>query len=77
MTTPEQRKALIRKLLKGIETGDPASVAVVDEAKYIQHNSQTHEGSEGEDPTVVARNAARRVEIAKQFRGLAATGGRR
>jgi len=47
MTTPEQRKALIRKLLKGIETGDPASVAVVDEAKYIQHNPQTHEGSEG------------------------------
>lgn len=47
MTTPEQRKNLIRKLLKGIETGDPASVAVVNEAKYIQHNPQTHEGSEG------------------------------
>lgn len=47
MTTPEQRKELIRKLLKGIETGDPASVAVVNEAKYIQHNPQTHEGSEG------------------------------
>jgi len=47
MTTAEQRKDLIRKLLKGIETGDPASVAVVNEAKYIQHNPQTHEGSEG------------------------------
>ena len=47
MTTPEQRKELIRRLLKGIETGDPASVAVVNEAKYIQHNPQTHEGSEG------------------------------
>ena len=47
MTTPEQRKNLIRKLLKGIETGDPASVAVVNESKYIQHNPQTHEGSEG------------------------------
>jgi len=27
MTTPSQRKNLIRKLLKGIETGDPASAA--------------------------------------------------
>ncbi|WP_299352822.1 nuclear transport factor 2 family protein [uncultured Shimia sp.] len=34
-------------LLKGIETGDPASAAVVNEDKYIQHNPQTHEGSEG------------------------------
>ena len=47
MTTPEQRKNLIRKLLKGIETGDPAAAAVVNESKYIQHNPQTHEGSEG------------------------------
>lgn len=47
MTTPQRRKHLIRKLLKGIETGDPDAVAVVDEAKYIQHNPQTHEGSEG------------------------------
>ncbi len=37
----------IRDLLKAIETGDPAPVAVVNEAKYIQHNPQTHEGSEG------------------------------
>ncbi len=43
----EQRKNLIRKLLQGIETGDPAAVAVVDEEKYIQHNPQTHTGSEG------------------------------
>ena len=47
MSTPEQRKNLIRKLLKGIETGDPAAAAVVNESKYIQHNPQTHEGSEG------------------------------
>ena len=47
MTTPEQRKNLIRKLLKGIESGDPASAAVVNESKYIQHNPQTQEGSEG------------------------------
>lgn len=41
------KKEHISKLLKGIETGDPASVAVVNEEKYIQHNPQTHEGSEG------------------------------
>lgn len=41
------RKDRICALLKGIETGDPASVAVVNEASYIQHNPQTHEGSEG------------------------------
>ncbi len=40
-------KDQICALLKGIETGDPAAVAVVNEAKYIQHNPQTHEGSEG------------------------------
>ncbi|SDX54360.1 Predicted SnoaL-like aldol condensation-catalyzing enzyme [Ruegeria halocynthiae] len=34
-------------LLKSIETGDPAPVSVVNEARYIQHNPQTHEGSEG------------------------------
>ena len=40
-------KDRIRALLKSIETGDPAAVAYVNEAKYIQHNPQTHEGSEG------------------------------
>ena len=41
------KKDQIRKLLKGIETGDPESVTVVNEAKYIQHNPLTREGSEG------------------------------
>jgi len=41
------KRDLIQKLLKGIETGDANSAAVVNEAKYIQHNPQTHEGSEG------------------------------
>lgn len=41
------KKDQIKALLKSIETGDPASVIVVNEAKYIQHNPQTHEGSEG------------------------------
>ncbi len=41
------KKEQICELLKGIETGDPSSVSVVNEKKYIQHNPQTHEGSEG------------------------------
>jgi predicted SnoaL-like aldol condensation-catalyzing enzyme len=41
------KKEQICKLLKGIETGDSLSVSVVNEEKYIQHNPQTHEGSEG------------------------------
>lgn len=41
------RKDQISALLKGIETGDAAVVTVVNEDKYIQHNPQTHEGSEG------------------------------
>jgi predicted SnoaL-like aldol condensation-catalyzing enzyme len=45
MTVP--KKEQIRALLKSIETGDPEPIAVVNEAKYIQHNPQTHEGSEG------------------------------
>lgn len=40
-------KDKIRALLKSIETGDPGAAAYVDEARYIQHNPQTHEGSEG------------------------------
>lgn len=44
---PPAKKDQIRALLKSIETGDPEPVAVVNEATYIQHNPQTHEGSEG------------------------------
>lgn len=47
MTMAIAKKDQIRALLKSIETGDPEPVAVVNEAKYIQHNPQTHEGSEG------------------------------
>ena len=32
------RVARIRKLLKGIETGDPAAVEVISPTTYIQHN---------------------------------------
>ena len=41
------RKDQIRVLLKGIETGDEASVSVVNPDKYIQHNPQTQQGGEG------------------------------
>lgn len=41
------KKSRIRALLKSIETGDPGPATVVNEAKYVQHNPQTHEGSEG------------------------------
>ncbi len=43
----QNNKDRIRALLKSIETGDPGPISVVNEAKYIQHNPQTHEGSEG------------------------------
>ena len=41
------RKEQIRTLLKGIETGDPEAVTVVNEDKYIQHNPLTREGNIG------------------------------
>ncbi|TQV71976.1 hypothetical protein FLL45_17555 [Aliikangiella marina] len=47
MPTPIDRKQKIVALLKGIETGDPNSVKVVNEQTYIQHNPQTLEGGEG------------------------------
>ena len=56
-----QNKDRIRALLKSIETGDPGPVSVVNEAQYIQHNPQTHEGSEG---------------LAKLFKRLSETGPR-
>jgi len=42
-----KRRDQICTLLKGIETGDEASVAIVNPEKYIQHNPQTDEGGEG------------------------------
>lgn len=41
------RKQRICTMLKGIETGDPASVNVINPTKYIQHNPQTNEGRDG------------------------------
>tara|TARA_R110000850_G_scaffold8950_24_gene32999 strand:- start:2069 stop:2827 length:759 start_codon:yes stop_codon:yes gene_type:complete len=42
-----KQKDQITVLLKGIETGDPEAVAVVNESKYIQHNPLTREGNVG------------------------------
>lgn len=43
----QKRIALIKALLKAIETGDEAAVAVVHPERYVQHNPQTQEGGEG------------------------------
>ena len=66
MTTRNKDK--IRALLKSIETGDPDAVAVVNEARYVQHNPQTHEGSEGL-ATLFARLAKTnpRVNVVRAF----------
>lgn len=42
-----KRKDQIRAFLKGIETGDPEAVRVVNENQYIQHNPLTREGNVG------------------------------
>jgi len=42
-----RKKNQICSLLKGIETGDPEAVTVVNESKYIQHNPLTREGNVG------------------------------
>ncbi|SHJ79656.1 Predicted SnoaL-like aldol condensation-catalyzing enzyme [Shimia gijangensis] len=44
---PPSRPDQIRALLKSIETGESGPIAVVNQARYIQHNPQTLEGSEG------------------------------
>lgn len=43
----DSNKERISAMLKSIETGEVAAVEVVNEAKYIQHNPETSEGSEG------------------------------
>jgi predicted SnoaL-like aldol condensation-catalyzing enzyme len=64
----QDRKAKICALMKSIETGDPAPIAVVNQHKYIQHNPQTHEGSEGLE-TLFARlsKTSPRVNIVRAF----------
>jgi len=47
MAMTSDKKEQIRTLLKGIETGDPKAVVVVNENVYIQHNPLTREGNVG------------------------------
>lgn len=62
------RKDRIRALLKSLETGEPGPIAVVDEARYIQHNPQTHEGSEGLAELFARLSKTQpRVEIVRAF----------
>ena len=62
------KKDQIRALLKSIETGDPEPVAVVNEEKYIQHNPQTQEGSEGLAALFLRLSkASPRVNIVRAF----------
>ena len=42
-----EKRDLLKKFLRGIETGDAMAAAVVNEKKYIQHNPQTHDSGEG------------------------------
>ena len=62
------RKARIKTLLKGIETGDPEAASVVNERQYIQHNPLTAEGNVGlaELFKRLAKTAPR-VEIVRVF----------
>jgi predicted SnoaL-like aldol condensation-catalyzing enzyme len=62
------KKDQIKALLKSIETGDPEPISVVDEEKYIQHNPQTHEGSEGlADLFKLLSKTSPRVNIVRAF----------
>jgi len=63
-----KRKKQIIALLKAIETGDAEAVTVVNEKKYIQHNPQTHEGSEGlAELFKRLSNSSPRVNIVRVF----------
>jgi predicted SnoaL-like aldol condensation-catalyzing enzyme len=62
------KKDQIRALLKSIETGEVDAVDVVNEARYVQHNPHTHEGSEGlADLFLRLSKTAPRVEIVRAF----------
>ena len=63
-----KKKDLIRALLKSIETGETDAVAVVNEAKYVQHNPHTREGSEGlAELFLRLSKTSPRVEVVRSF----------
>jgi hypothetical protein len=61
MSSP--RKAQVAALLKSIETGDAAPAAVVNPAKYIQHNLSAGDGLAGLGALLAARVCAHRIRL--------------
>ncbi len=68
----ETKKDQIRALLKSIETGDPGPVAVVNEAKYIQHNPHLSDGASTlRSALEAADQSGRRIDYQRVHRVLA------
>jgi predicted SnoaL-like aldol condensation-catalyzing enzyme len=44
---PAEKRAIVRDLLKTLETRDPAPIRFVNDAKYIQHNANVEDGKTG------------------------------
>ena len=44
---PAEKRAIVRDLLKSLETRDPAPIRFVNDAKYIQHNANVEDGKAG------------------------------
>lgn len=62
------KKEQVCALLKGIETGDPQAVTVVNEGKYIQHNPLTKMGNMGLAELFLRLSKTNpRVEIVRVF----------
>ncbi len=66
--TPMNKKAQVVALLKSIETGDSAPVAVINPAKYIQHNLGIKDGLAGFGEALAALPAgSARVNTVRAF----------
>ncbi|MFW2381031.1 MAG: hypothetical protein ACN4GZ_04670 [Acidimicrobiales bacterium] len=62
------KRERIKRLLHGIETGDPGSVEVVNEDRYVQHNPMTGQGSIGlAELFKRLAETSPRVEIVRMF----------
>ncbi|WP_455110237.1 nuclear transport factor 2 family protein [Porphyromonas sp.] len=68
VNTPMNKKAQVVALLKSIETGDSAPVAVINPAKYIQHNLGIKDGLAGFGEALAALPAgSARVNTVRAF----------
>ncbi|WP_455514356.1 nuclear transport factor 2 family protein [Porphyromonas sp.] len=66
--TPMNKKEQVVALLKSIETGDSAPVAVINPAKYIQHNLEIKDGLAGFGEALAALPAgSARVNTVRTF----------